>query len=57
MEDIAQRTKGRRVGFVEGEIKIIWCGVPNNRAPSHRVIMIEKGDRIIGKVNNVHYAL
>ena len=34
-----------------------WCGVPDNRAPSNEVIMIEEGDRIIGKVNSVHYTL
>ena len=34
-----------------------WCGVPDNRDPIHQVIMIEEDDRIIGKVNSVHYAL
>ncbi len=41
---LAQTTKG-------------WCGIPDNRDPIHQVIMIEDGDRIIGKVNSVHYAL
>ena len=41
---LAQTTKG-------------WCGIPDNRDPIHQVIMIEEGDRIIGKVNSVHYAL
>ncbi len=41
---LAQTTKG-------------WCGIPDNRDPKHQVIMIEDGDRIIGKVNSVHYAL
>lgn len=34
-----------------------WCGIPDNRDPRHQVIMIEEGDRIIGKVNSVHYSL
>ena len=34
-----------------------WCGIPDNRDPRHQVIMLEEGDRIIGKVNSVHYAL
>ena len=34
-----------------------WCGVPDNRDPIHNVIIIEEGDRIIGKVTSVHYAL
>ena len=41
---LAQTTKG-------------WCGIPDNRDPRHQVIMLEEGDRIIGKVNSVHYAL
>ena len=41
---LAQTTKG-------------WCGIPDNRDPIHQVIMLEEGDRIIGKVNSVHYAL
>ena len=41
---LAQTTKG-------------WCGIPDNRDPIHQVIMLEDGDRIIGKVNSVHYAL
>lgn len=34
-----------------------WCGVPDNRDPINQVIMIEEGDRIVGRVNSVHYAL
>ncbi len=34
-----------------------WCGVPDNRDPEHEIITINEGDRIIGKVNSVHYAL
>ncbi len=34
-----------------------WCGVPDNRDPQHSVIVIEEGDRIIGKVSSIHYAL
>ena len=34
-----------------------WCGVPDNRDPEHEIIIIEEGDRIIGKINSVHYAL
>ena len=33
------------------------CGVPDNRDPIHDVIIIEEGDRIIGRVNSVHYVL
>jgi phage repressor protein C with HTH and peptisase S24 domain len=31
-----------------------YIGVPDNSAPEHRVIHLEEGDRIIGKVSTVH---
>lgn len=34
-----------------------WCGVPDNRDPDFQIIVIEEGDRIIGKVASVHYRM
>ena len=34
-----------------------WCGIPDNRDPQYAIITINHGDRIIGKINSVHYAL
>ncbi len=34
-----------------------WCGIPDNRDPQHAVITLDPGDRLIGRVTSVHYAL
>ena len=36
-----------------------WCGIPDNRSFEHNIVLIdfENNDRIVGKVNSVHYTL